>query len=74
MDDLMQEYGLTRVLVTHDIDEAIRMGEHILVLPGRQNREPQIIDNECARSLGPCPEDSRRKQHDRIRALLGDVI
>jgi len=74
MDDLMQEYGLTRVLVTHDIDEAIRMGEHILVLPGKRNREPQIIDNDCARSLGRCPEENHRHQHNRIRTMLGDVI
>ena len=74
MDDLMQEYGLTRVLVTHDIDEAVSMGEHILVLPGNQNRQPQVIENDCARSRGPCTEERHRRQYDRIRSLLGEVV
>jgi ABC-type nitrate/sulfonate/bicarbonate transport system ATPase subunit len=39
------ESGLTSLTVTHDIEEAVVLGEKILVLSDRCNSEPLIIDN-----------------------------
>jgi ABC-type nitrate/sulfonate/bicarbonate transport system ATPase subunit len=46
--DLHQETGMTFVLVTHDMGEALWMGEKILLLPGGCNRGPQILKNPLA--------------------------
>jgi NitT/TauT family transport system ATP-binding protein len=42
---LHSEREITVVLVTHDIDEALRMGEKILVLRPGVNSEARIVDN-----------------------------
>jgi NitT/TauT family transport system ATP-binding protein len=39
------ESRLTSLTVTHDIEEAVVMGERILVLSNRCNHQPTIIDN-----------------------------
>jgi NitT/TauT family transport system ATP-binding protein len=39
------ESGLTSLTVTHDIEEAVVLGEKILVLGNSCNRMPRIIDN-----------------------------
>jgi NitT/TauT family transport system ATP-binding protein len=71
MDDLLAETALTRVIVTHDIDEALHMGRRILVLGGGR---PQVVDNPCARSCGtPAPEDFLR-QRRHLRDLLGERV
>lgn len=38
----------TRILVTHDIDEAVYMGEKILVLGTDANRSPTVVENPKA--------------------------
>ena len=43
-----QERSLTTVLVTHSIEEAMFVGEKILLLTGKPNREPLIYDNPSA--------------------------
>ncbi|MBI4307629.1 MAG: ABC transporter ATP-binding protein, partial [Chloroflexi bacterium] len=40
--------GLSTVLVTHDIPEAVFLGQWILVLPGEPGREPALIRNPGA--------------------------
>lgn len=40
--------GLTSLTVTHDIEEAVVLGEKILVLSDRCNRQPMIIDNHLS--------------------------
>jgi len=40
-----QDSGLTSFTVTHDIEEAVFLGEKILVLSNRTNRIPVVIDN-----------------------------
>ncbi len=71
MDELLAENALTRIIVTHDIDEALHMGRRILVLGGGR---PQVVDNPCARSGGtPAPEDFLR-QRRLLRDLLGDRV
>ncbi|OEU49786.1 MAG: hypothetical protein BA862_07005 [Desulfobulbaceae bacterium S3730MH12] len=42
------ESGLTSLTVTHDIEEAVVLGEKILVLHDHCNRDPMIIDNHLS--------------------------
>lgn len=42
------ESGLTSIIVTHDIEEAVFMEKNILVLRKTSNRNPHIIENKMA--------------------------
>lgn len=48
MNNFHQESGLTSLTVTHDIEEAVVLGEKILVLGNSCNRTPQVIDNHLS--------------------------
>jgi NitT/TauT family transport system ATP-binding protein len=48
MDDLQRQEGITRVIVTHDIEEAVRLGRRILLLTRGTNRTARLLDNPCA--------------------------
>ena len=62
MGELGKDRGLTRVIVTHDIEEAVILGEKILVFPkGHAIAKPQVIENDC-----PGPPDAAR--YDRFTA------
>ncbi len=52
MIDLQVETGLTMLLVTHNIEEAVYMGQHILVLHAPPNRKADIIENPGAGQRG----------------------
>ena len=43
--NLRAETGVTTVLVTHNIEEAVYLGQRIVVLGAPPNRAPRIIDN-----------------------------
>ena len=45
--ELQAEMGITTVVVTHNIEEAVLLGRRILVLGMPPIREPQIVDNPC---------------------------
>ncbi|MFZ0449652.1 MAG: ATP-binding cassette domain-containing protein [Desulfatiglandaceae bacterium] len=40
-----RDSGLTTIIVTHDIEEAVTMGQKILVLDGTANAKPRVIEN-----------------------------
>jgi NitT/TauT family transport system ATP-binding protein len=46
--ELRDEHGLTTVIVTHNIEEAVMMGQKILVLNDPPNRETVVVDNPAA--------------------------
>jgi NitT/TauT family transport system ATP-binding protein len=46
--DLQRETGVTTLLVTHNIEEAVYMGRRILVLGRPPNKRPCVIDNPGA--------------------------
>jgi len=46
--ELQAEMGITTVVVTHNIEEAVLLGRRILVLGQPPIREPQVVDNPCA--------------------------
>jgi len=48
MNSFHVESGLTSLTVTHDIEEAVVLGEKILVLTDSCNTEPKIIDNNLS--------------------------
>jgi len=45
---LRQDFGITVLLVTHDIDEAVYLGDRVIVLGARPARVRQIIDVDLA--------------------------
>ena len=51
MNGFHQETGLTSITVTHDIEEAVVLGEKILVLGNGVNRQPVVIDNHLSGSV-----------------------
>ena len=68
---LARESNLTTVIVTHHIQEAVRMGQRILVIRRGVNRRPQIVANAgCDEGARPDPAAFNR-QCDQVRALLG---
>jgi ABC-type nitrate/sulfonate/bicarbonate transport system ATPase subunit len=42
---LQREHGLTTVIVTHNIEEAVFLGQNILVLGQHMHHAPMIVDN-----------------------------
>lgn len=48
MNNFHAESGLTSFTVTHDIEEAVVLGEKILVLGNSCNRMPRVIDNHLS--------------------------
>ncbi len=68
---LHDESDLTRVIVTHDIEEAVFVGEKILLLRGGANREFRIIENDVAGLEDFRNQIEFREQCDNVRELLG---
>ena len=68
---LARESNLATVIVTHHIQEAVRMGQRILVVRRGVNRRPQIVANAgCDEGVRQDPAAFNR-QCDKVRALLG---
>jgi NitT/TauT family transport system ATP-binding protein len=70
---LRRESDLTTLIVTHRIEEAVRMGDRILVLSRETNRRPRIVDNPCGRSAGVPADDNFNRQCADILSLLEDL-
>ena len=73
METLCRESDLTRIIVTHDIEEAVIMGEHILVLGGKKNRTPLVFENIHAAEPEEVNYQNFRTQCDRLRGMLEAV-
>lgn len=69
---LHDESDLTRLIVTHDIEEAVFVGEKILLLRGAANREFRIIENDVAGLEDFRNQIEFRQQCDNVRELLGE--
>jgi NitT/TauT family transport system ATP-binding protein len=57
--------GTTVVFVTHNVREAVRLGDRVVVMGTRPGRVKRVLDVDLARPRGP---------HDRDVALLAGVI
>jgi len=49
--ELRQEIGVTTVIVTHNIEEAVYVGQRILVLGNPPNRQAHVIENPDAGAM-----------------------
>lgn len=72
MNRFHRESGLTSLTVTHDIEEALILGEKILVLGNSCNRKPRVVDNpfskEIDRRTSPDFQECCRQLHQEIAA------
>jgi len=70
MNSFHRESGLTSFTVTHDIEEAVVLGEKILVLANGCNRQPQIIDNHLSGEVDRRTSSEFIKCCEELRELL----
>ncbi len=70
---LKRESDLTTVIVTHRIEEAVRMGDRILVLARETNRKPRLMDNPCSAETDVMKDAAFSRQCADIRTLLEDL-
>lgn len=68
--ELHAEQGLTTLIVTHNIEEAVTMGHRILVLGRPPHRRPLVVDNQAARRPAYRHSPDFWAQCDHLRALL----
>jgi NitT/TauT family transport system ATP-binding protein len=73
VDSLSRESDLTTVIVTHHIPEAVRMGQHILVIRRGINRRAQVVSNPFSGEAFRSHPAAFNRQCDAIRALLETV-
>jgi NitT/TauT family transport system ATP-binding protein len=69
--ELRTETGVTTVLVTHNIEEAVYLRQRLLVLGDPPHREPQMIENPRAGNSDYRNEPEYLAQCSRLRDLLG---
>ncbi|MGB3210839.1 MAG: ABC transporter ATP-binding protein [Desulforhopalus sp.] len=70
MNSFHQESGLTSLIVTHDIEEAVMLGEKILVLGNSCNRVPKVIDNPLSGEIDKRTDPEFIKRCVELRSLL----
>ncbi len=70
--ELRAEQHLTMVIVTHNIEEAVFMGEKILVLGQPPNREVFVVDNPQAGEAGYRQHDAFFARCNELRELMGE--
>lgn len=71
--DNWQAHPATTLFVTHDVEEAILLGQKIIVMPARQQESPEILDNPAV--FGMKHEEKRDsneyfEQSKRIRKVM----
>ncbi len=62
--------GLTMILVTHNIEEAVFLGQHIMVMSGRPGSVKAIVENSNAGAAGFRNEESFYAAVKQVRRLL----
>jgi len=73
MNNFHAESGLTSLTVTHDIEEAVVLGEKILVLGNSCNRIPRVIDNHVFGDTAARGGVDFLRRCAELRNLLADV-
>lgn len=69
--ELQRETGLTTIIVTHNIEEAVYLGRKILVLHAPPNTEAHVVENPGAGQPGYRSEAAYLQQVDAVRGQLG---
>lgn len=70
--ELRAEQHLTTVIVTHNIEEAVFMGEKILVLGQPPNRTVTVVQNPQAGGAGYRQQDAFFARCNELRGLMGE--
>lgn len=70
---LHDKSDLTYIIVTHDIEVAVVMGQKILVLQKSANQEAQIMDNACAGFSDGRMQGKFQQKCEDLRNLLGSM-
>ena len=70
--ELRAERDLTTLIVTHNIDEAVFMGQKILLLTHPPTREAIIIDNPRAGTPGYRQQDEFFRRCNHLREMMGE--
>ncbi len=65
-----QQSKMTSLIVTHDIEEAVVLGEKILVLDNCCNRFPKIVPNDLSGAVGKRSDPDFIMKCSQIRELL----
>lgn len=73
IDRLHAAKDLTYIIVTHDIEVAVRMGAKILALQGGRNRTPRTLVNECAGMSDHADHLVMHTKCEELRRLLGEL-
>lgn len=71
--ELLGETGLTTVIVTHSIEEAVFLGKSILVLNHPPNHETHIIQNPAAGDVAYRGSPGFLAMVDKLRGILGRI-
>lgn len=74
MNTFHRESGLTSVTVTHDIEEAVVLGEKILVLGNSCNSLPQVVDNHLMGRVDRRSAPDFLQRCMELRTLLGGLM
>ncbi len=76
LEDLGRDLGLTIILITHDVEEAVRLSDRIYVMTPRPGRIRGIVPVELARPRGlacvTSPDFARAKA--KVLSLLGHSV
>jgi ABC-type nitrate/sulfonate/bicarbonate transport system ATPase subunit len=72
--ELRAEQHLTTVIVTHSIEEAVFMGEKILVLGQPPNRDAVIVHNPQAGGASYRQQDAFFARCNELRDLMGEDV
>ena len=71
--DLREETGVTTLVVTHNIEEAVFLGKRILVLDRPPNRTARVIENPEAGTRDYRGRPAYYQKCNDLRAVLGAV-
>ena len=71
--ELRAETGVTTMIVTHNIEEAVYMGQHLLLLREPPHRDPLILHNPSAGKLDHRELAEFQARCNQVRDLLGET-
>lgn len=71
--ELRAETGVATIVVTHNIEEAVYLGQRLLLLRHPPHREPVILDNPAAGQLDYRQQAGFQARCNQVRELLGDL-
>lgn len=71
--ELRKETGLTTVIVTHNIEEAVYLGQRLLLLRQPPHHEPMVLENPEAGEVGYRHQPHFQARCTQLRDLLGET-